>query len=198
MSDRNILLNNLKEQGYNKEIVNAFKKVKRENYLNEDLKTCAYQDHALPIGYEQTVSQPSTIAFMLNLLNLHNKHKVLEVGCGSGYLLNLLAEMDYNLDIHGTELIKELADSSSEKLKDYNNIKVHHTPNSLGLENEAPFDRIIVSAAAKKIPKELFKQLKKNGIMVIPINNSIYKIIKKDNKKQLTEYPGFNFVPLKY
>jgi protein-L-isoaspartate(D-aspartate) O-methyltransferase len=172
--------------------------VQREKYLSDKLQTFAYQDIALPIGYEQTISQPSTIAFMLELLSLYNKHKVLEVGCGSGYLLSILAEMNYNLDIYGTELLIELVNFASERLKEYKNVQIQHTPNSLGLRDKAPFDRIIVSAATSKIPKELFKQLREGGIMVIPIKNSIYKVIKKNNKKQITQYPGFDFVPLKY
>jgi protein-L-isoaspartate(D-aspartate) O-methyltransferase len=198
MRDKDKLFKSLKEQGCDDNIINAFKRVKREKYLSEDLKACAYQDIPLPIGYGQTISQPSTVAFMLDLLSLHNKHKVLEVGCGSGYLLNLLAEIDYNLEIHGTELLKELAVLASERLKSYESVNIYHTPNSLGLKDKAPFDRIIVSAATDKIPKELFKQLKEGGIMVIPINDSLYKIIKRDNKKQITQYPVFEFVPLKY
>jgi protein-L-isoaspartate(D-aspartate) O-methyltransferase len=198
MTDKDKLLKNLKDQGCDENIVNAFRKVEREKYLSEDLQAYAYQDIALPIGYGQTISQPSTVAFMLDLLSLYNKHKVLEVGCGSGYLLNLLTEIDYNLEIYGTELLKELVDIASERLKGYKSVKIYHTPNSLGLKDMAPFDRIIVSAATNKIPKELFKQLKEGGVMVMPINDSLYKIIKKNKKKQITQYPGFSFVPLKY
>jgi protein-L-isoaspartate(D-aspartate) O-methyltransferase len=198
MRDKDKFLKSLKEQGCNDEIIKAFKKVNRENFLNVELKNKAYQDIALPIGYGQTISQPSTIAFMLDLLCLDNKHKVLEVGCGSGYLLNLLTETGYNLNIYGTELLKELLNLAKERLKEYKNVHIYYTPDSLGLKNKAPFDRIIVSAASDKIPKELFKQLKEGGIMVMPVNNSLYKIIKKNNKKQITEYPGFSFVPLKY
>jgi protein-L-isoaspartate(D-aspartate) O-methyltransferase len=198
MTDKDKLLESLERQGYNERIIKAFKKVQREKYLSDKLQTFAYQDIALPIGYEQTISQPSTIAFMLELLSLYNKHKVLEVGCGSGYLLSILAEMNYNLDIYGTELLIELVNFASERLKEYKNVQIQHTPNSLGLRDKAPFDRIIVSAATSKIPKELFKQLREGGIMVIPIKNSIYKVIKKNNKKQITQYPGFDFVPLKY
>jgi protein-L-isoaspartate(D-aspartate) O-methyltransferase len=198
MSDKDKLLKSLKEQGCNEKIVDTFRKVEREKFLNEEVQNHAYRDTALSIGYGQTISQPSTVAFMLDLLSLYNKHRVLEVGCGSGYVLNLLAEIDYNLEIYGTELLKELVDVASERLKKYEHVEIYHTPNSLGLEDEAPFDRIIVSAAADKIPKELFKQLKEGGVMVIPINDSLYKIIKKDGKKQITQYPGFSFVPLKY
>jgi len=198
MKTKNKLIESLKKQGYNEKIINAFKKVQREKYLSDDLQTCAYQDIPLSIGYDQTISQPSTVAFMLDLLSLHNKHRVLEVGCGSGYLLNLLAEMDYNLDIYGTELLEELVKFASERLEEYKNVQIHHTPNSLGLKDKAPFDRIIVSAGTYKIPKELFKQLKEGGVMVIPINDSLYKVIKKNNKKQITQYLGFEFVPLKY
>jgi protein-L-isoaspartate(D-aspartate) O-methyltransferase len=198
MTEKKKLLKDLKAQGCNEAIINAFKRVEREKYLSEDLHACAYHDIPLPIGYGQTISQPSTSAFMLDLLSLYNKHRVLEVGCGSGYLLNLLAKMDYNLDIYGTELLEELANIATKRLNEYQSIKIYHTPDSLGLKDEAPFDRIIVSAATDKIPKELFKQLKEGGIMVIPINDSLYKIIKIENKKQITQYPGFEFVPLKY
>lgn len=198
MSHKDRLLKSLEDQGCDKEIVEAFAKVNREKFLDPEYQNQAYEDVALPIGYGQTISQPSTLAFMLDLLQAHNKHKVLEVGCGSGYLLSLLAEMNPKLEIYGTELLKDLVNIASERLKKYDNVQIYHTPSSLGLKDKAPFDRIIVSAASDKIPNELFKQLKEGGIMVIPVNNSIYKIIKVKGKKNLTEYPGFSFVPLKY
>ncbi len=190
------LINRLKEFGFSKEIVLAFQKIDRERFIPEGLKEFAYEDIALPIGYNQTISQPYTIAFMLSLLDVKDKQKILEIGSGSGYVLALLSILNPSGRIIGVEQIKELADKSKEATKNIKNIKIIHKNGSKGLIEEAPFDRILVSASAKRTPKELIAQLSDDGILVIPVKSSILRIKKNKESTEIEEFPGFSFVPL--
>lgn len=189
------LIESLRHHGFSERIIRAFKETDRENFIPEKEKKYAYEDTALPIGYMQTISQPYTIAFMLNLLELKDEQKILEVGSGSGYVLALISEISKNGKIFGIERIKELAENSRKKLKKYRNIKIIHGSGFRGLKEEAPFDRILVSASAESIPKNLIRQLKDKGILVIPVRESILKIT-KGKKNKIEEYHGFRFVPL--
>ena len=193
------LLQSLKQKGFSKEILNAFSKVKRENFIPREIKSQAYEDTALPIGEGQTISQPYTIAMMLSLLELKPQQKVLEVGSGCGYVLALISEITKS-KVFGIEIIKELAEKSKQNLKDYKNIKVYNRNGAEGLEQEALFDRILISAACKEIPKQLLSQLKENGILVAPVGSkyeqSLVAVQKKKNKFIVRkEIPGFVFVP---
>jgi len=195
------LLNSLKQQGFPSKIIKAFKKVKRENFIPEEIKQYAYEDEPLPIGQGQTISQPYTIAFMLNLLELdkiskkQHKIKILEIGSGSGYVLALINEISKSSEIYAIERIKELANKSKQVLKN-KNIKIINKDGSKGLPKSAPFDRILISAACPKIPEHLYPQLKDNGIIVASVQNSIFQIKKINNKIQKKEFSGFVFVPL--
>ena len=168
------------------------KKIDRKKFVPKEYESLAYEDIALPIGYGQTISQPSTIAFMLGLLEINSNQKILEIGSGSGYVLALLSQAADNLDIYGVEIVPELVDRSKKLLKDIDNIKIFNASSELGLKTKAPFDRILVSASAKEFPKELISQLKEDGIIVCPVKNSIIKY----KNKNIEEYPGFAFVPL--
>ncbi len=190
------LIKRLRSRNFPETIIKAFEKVDREKFIPEEYRRRAYEDIPLPIGYEATISQPYTIAFMLNHLKVKDRQKILEVGSGSGYVLALLSELSPNGKIFGIERIKELAESSQEKLKDYNNVKVIYGNGSKGLPEEAPLERILVSAASNKIPKKLIEQLDFDGIMVIPIKNSIVVITKTKEGNKIEEYIGFRFVPL--
>lgn len=190
------LLKSLKEKGFSDRIVKSFSKADRENFLPEEYKPFAYYDDALPIGYDQTISQPYTIAFMLKLLNIQNNQKILEVGSGSGYVLLLISFLGKNLNIFGIERIKELVEFSKQKLKKYKNIKIIYSQGERGLENEAPFDRILVSASCEKIPQELINQLKLGGVFVAPVKHSIYCVKKYLKKNNIKIFHGFTFVPL--
>jgi len=190
------LIKRLRNRNFPETIIKAFEKIDREKFVLEEYRYAAYEDIPLPIGYGATISQPYTIAFMLNHLKVDDKQKILEVGSGSGYVLALLSELSPNGKIFGIERIKELADSSKEKLKDYSNVKVICGDGSKGLSKEAPLERILVSAASDKIPKRLIEQLDLNGIMVIPIKNSIFVLTKTKEGNIVEEYPGFRFVPL--
>ncbi len=196
MSNKESLLNMLKAQSFPQKIIDAFKKVQREKFVPEESKSHSYKDIPIPLGFGQTISQPYTIAFMLMLLETEDNQKVLEVGSGSGYVLELLSTLNPNGRIFGVERIKELYENSKNLLKDIKNVEVVYGQGEKGLKEESPFDRIIVSAAADTIPQKLANQLKFGGIMVVPVRNSIVVVVKKSGRNEVKQYPGFRFVPL--
>ena len=191
------LIRSLKDYKFPKKIIQALKKVDRSKFIPKSERELAYEDTALPIGYGQTISQPYTIAFMLTQLNIEKRNsKILEIGSGSGYVLALLSKLCPKGKIFGVERIKNLAESSREKLKDYKNIKVIYGDGSKGLKSESPFDRILISASSKELPQKLINQLKINGILVTPVKNSIVVVKKSVKKNHTKEFHGFQFVPL--
>ena len=193
------LIDSLKLKGFSNQILNAFSKIARENFVPEELKNQSYEDTALPIGNGQTISQPYTIAVMISLLEVKPEQKILEVGSGCGYVLALLSELvGKNGKVFGIELIKELAESSKQNLKDYSNIKIYNKNGAEGLKEKAPFHRILISAACEKIPKKLLLQLKEGGILVAPVGEheqSLVAVQRIKNKLIIKEkIPGFVFV----
>ena len=196
--DKQQLLESLKSEGFPNEIVTAFAKVKREDFIPEQYQYLAYEDMALPLENGATISQPYTIAFMLNLLELQpNKNqKILEIGSGSGYVLALISEIIKKGKIYGIEIISSLANKSKKLLKRDKKITILNKDGSNGLPEKAPFDRILISASANEIPSHLYQQLKNNGILVAPVRDSIFQIRKKNKKIEIKEFPGFVFVPL--
>jgi protein-L-isoaspartate(D-aspartate) O-methyltransferase len=196
ISKKRNLLKHLKNKGFSEKLLHAFESVEREKFVPEEYQDLSYEDVALPIGYDQTISQPYTIAFMLRLLNVVDGEKVLEVGSGSGYVLSLLSELNPKGKIFGIERIEELVKSSTSKLREYQNVEVIHSDGSVGFEKESPFDKILVSASAENIPEELIEQLKIGGTLVIPVKQSIYVLKKQKEGNEITEYEGFVFVPL--
>lgn len=193
---KDFLIKSLNNQKFPELIVNAFRVVDRRLYVPEEMEHEAYADTALSIGYGQTISQPYTIAFMLMLLELKDNIKVLEVGSGSGYVLGLVNNISKNSQIYGIERIKELANKSKKVLKSKNNINIIFGDGSKGLMEEAPFDRILVSASSDKIPQKLVEQLNFGGILVVPVKDSIVTVKKTYKENVIREYPGFVFVPL--
>ena len=193
------LIQSLKKKGFSKEILNAFEKVNRENFISKGLRERAYEDTALSIGEDQTISQPYTIAMMLELLNLKKNQKVLEVGSGSGYVLALISQITKS-KVYGIERIKELAEKSKHSLKEYLNIEVYTKNGAEGLKEYAPYNRILISAACKQVPKSLLSQLKNNGILVAPVDSrftgqSLVAIQRKKDKFVIKKkIPGFIFV----
>ena len=183
-----------------KEIIKSFRHIDRKDFVLSQYRKMAYEDIPLPVGYNQTISQPTTVAFMLGLLNPEKNQKILEIGSGSGWVAALLAEIvGPTGKIFGVEIIPELVKFGKDNLQKYNfsNAKILLAGKKLGLPKKAPFDAIIVSAAADKLPMEFVDQLKIDGTLVIPIKNSIYKITKKSDSEIISqELPGFVFVPL--
>ncbi len=184
----------------NKNLINAFLEVKRHLFVEEELMRYAYEDYPLDIGYNQTISQPYIIALMIDSLDITKSDKVLEIGTGSGYqtaILSLLAKEVYTIDINDNLLT--LAKNRLNNLE-YQNIHFKQGNGYFGWIEEQPFDKIIVSCAAEKLPLELIKQLKNNGKMVIPINSYLWQeliLIKKLNDKIHKKSLGaVRFVPM--
>lgn len=194
--DKEELLNHLRKQGCAENIVSAFANVSRENFAPPHLRGYAYEDLPLTIENGATISQPSTIAFMLKLLDLKQGQKILEIGSGSGYSLALISHIIKEGKIYGIELIKRLAVKSKSLLKEDSNISIFNKNGFNGLKEHAPYDRILISASADTIPSHLIHQLKDSGILVAPVNQSIFFIKKENGEIIEKEYPGFAFVPL--
>ena len=190
------LLASLKKKGFSDAVVDAFRKVKREDFVPEHLIGYAYEDIALPVMEGSTLSQPSTIAFMLNLLEVKNNQNILEIGSGSGYVLALLSEINPSGKIYGAEILKELAIRSRNYLKDKSNVEVVIRDGSQGLPEFAPYDRILISASCPEVPTHLLQQLKEDGILVAAVKQSIFQIKKEKGETLEKEFPGFAFVPL--
>ena len=216
-------------------VIEAFREVKRKDFVPDDLKNESDINAPLPIGFGQTISQPLTVAFMLEILRPQPGEKILDIGAGSGWQTAILAyivsdncskskipgldkrsgagknqklklklgnKKNYCGKIYALELIPELADFGKKNIAKYNFIEkgiveVVCKDGSRGLEEEAPFDKIIVAASATREPESLKKQLKIGGRLVVPIKESIWLFIKKDDKIfEEQEFPGFAFVPL--
>ncbi len=182
-------------------ILSAFEQVPREAFVPADLQHRAYEDVALPIGLGQTISQPSMIALMLAALSLSPKHRLLEVGSGSGYVLALLSHI--GCAVFGVERHPELAQRSRETLRAIGNTEaiVHDGDGSLGLLEHAPYDRILVSAGAAYIPEPLLAQLAEGGRLVMPVGGDETQILvtcERDDKGSLHYRAGAScvFVPL--
>ena len=143
--------------------------VDRQKFVPEEYAQSANDDGALPIGYGQTISQPFIVAFMSENLKIDASHKVLEIGTGSGYQSAVLSNLCNH--VYTIEIIDELAKEASSRLKEfgYNNITVHSGDGYKGLPEEAPFDRIMVTAAPKEIPEILVEQLSEGGMMILPM-----------------------------
>ena len=202
------LVNQLIEQKYLKSprIIRAFKKIKRADFVHLELREkegdnfIAEYNAPLSIGYGQTISQPLTVAFMLELLEPKKGDKILDIGSGSGWQTTMLCEIAGEKGfVFAIERIGELKNFGEENVRKYGfkNVEFIARDGSLGLAQEAPFNRIIAAAAAEKVPEIWKEQLKINGRLVTPINGGIWLFVKKDkNQFEEKEYPGFSFVPL--
>ncbi|MCS7201134.1 MAG: protein-L-isoaspartate(D-aspartate) O-methyltransferase [Patescibacteria group bacterium] len=197
------LVNHLIENGVlrSKSIIEAFLKIDRKDFVLEEYHDQAYNDYPLPIGYGQTISQPFTVAFMLELLEPKQGQKVLDIGFGSGWTTCLLASIVEPGKVYAIEIIAEIFEFGKSNIERYNFIKkdivkVYCGDGSKGREEDAPFDRILVSASASHLPQELIDQLANNGILVIPDNHGIWKIKKENGRINKDYFHGFVFVPL--
>ena len=190
------LLADLKTQGFSDNIIRAFESVRREDFVLPENIAYAYYDEPLPIGKYSTISQPSTIAFMLNLMKLGEGHRVLEIGSGCGYVLALMSELTKQSEIFGLEIDHEVCSSAITRMSGYENVHIYCMDGKNGLPEHAPFDRILISAACQGSPRYLLHQLKGNGIIVASVLDSVIRMIRSDNVFKEEVYPGFRFVPL--
>jgi protein-L-isoaspartate(D-aspartate) O-methyltransferase len=182
-------------------VLDAMKRVKRHLFVDEKYWPDAYGDHPLPIGEDQTISQPSLVALMTELLELKSGEKVLEIGTGSGYQAAILAEIAG--EVYTIEIVEPLAKSADKRLKKlgYQNVTVRAGDGYKGWEEHAPFDAIIVTCGAPEILPPLVDQLRDGGIMVSPVgkdneNSVLKKIVKRGDKIEVTNITGVAFVPM--
>jgi protein-L-isoaspartate(D-aspartate) O-methyltransferase len=192
-------------QGYLKSdpLINAFSTVRREEFVPREFMSEAETNIPLPIGYGQTVSQPLTVAVMLELLDLHLEQKVLDVGSGSGWTSALMAHaVGERGKVVAIERIPELFDFGKKNIDKFGFVSMGRVQcvlgdGSDGFDEGAPYDRILVSASAEEIPDTYKRQLVVGGKMVIPIYNSLAYVEKRDDDDFYVErFPGFIFVPL--
>jgi protein-L-isoaspartate(D-aspartate) O-methyltransferase len=182
-------------------VFEAMKKVPRDQFVPKRYKDQAYKDMPIPIGKDQTMSQPYTVAFMTDLLDLKGNEKVLEVGTGSGYQAAILAELAGR--VYSMEIVSELADKAKKNLEKlgYTNVFVKVGSGQKGWKKKAPFDAIIITAGVKgDVPKELINQLKEGGILVAPIGEGYDKQMTRifkdpDGSIKESKLGVFHFVP---
>lgn len=184
--------------------LDAFRDISRENFIVESLKYRAYEDVPLPLIRGKTISQPTTVMIMTSLLELQIGEKVLEIGAGSGYQSAIIAKIITDKGkVITTEVVPELVHFARENLKKakIGNVKVYEEDGSKGMKDEAPFDKIIITAACREFPKPLLEQLKPNGIIVGPVGSQqeqeMVKGVKdKDGHLQLEFLGQFLFTPM--
>ena len=192
----------LKNRGIvNTDVLDAMSLVKRHLFVSRIYRSMAYTDNPLPIGHGQTISQPYVVALMTELLQVDKTHKVLEIGTGCGYqtaILSILSKRVITL-----EVLSSLSKQSQKRLikLGYNNVDFHCADGKLGWKKEAPYDRILVSAAPVTIPETLIDQLAPKGYMVIPVgslNDQLIHIITKDENENIhiKKSTPVRFVPL--
>ena len=204
MSDRtkNMVVNQLRKRGIiNSTVLDAMSTVPRHHFVSRIYRSMAYTDNPLPIGHGQTISQPYVVALMTEFLQVDRNHEVLEIGTGCGYQTAILSILSKKVTTF--EVLSSLSKKSRKRLTKlgYNNIDFHCADGKNGLSKEAPFDRILVSAAPETIPEVLIEQLAPKGYMVIPVG-SLYEqfinIISKDKNGQvhIKKSTPVRFVPL--
>ena len=181
------------------EVLEAMRRVPRHLFVPADQQRHAYSDHPLPIGFGQTISQPYVVAFMTEALAVTKAHRVLEIGTGSGYQAAVLGELAGQ--VYTIEIVEPLAASAGETLKGlgYTNVHVRAGNGFLGWPEEAPFDRVMVTAAPDHVPPALVEQLKEGGLMAVPVGvgEQLLKIMRKTPEGMTTiQTLPVRFVPM--
>ena len=197
----NMIANDIKSRGVkDKATLEAMLAVPRHLFVPEELRSQAYRDGPLPIGYGQTISQPYIVAFMTEVIRPEPDYKVLEIGTGSGYQAAVLSRI---IDtVYTVEIIDELHIKATKLLKDlnYSNVRTKSDDGYFGWEAKGPFDAIVVTAAAEFVPPPLIAQLKEGGRMIIPVGTpfatqQLLLVTKKDGKTKTSNLMFVRFVP---
>ena len=182
-------------------VLRALDEVPREHFVESTYARRAYADQALPIACGQTISQPYVVAYMTEQLGVRSQSRVLEVGTGSGYQAAVLSRLAH--EVVSIERYRTLADQSRERLRSlgYNNVEVVAGDGFAGMPSRAPYDRIIVTAAAETVPQTLLDQLADNGIMILPLGSQdgaqhIIKLTKSETGTQRDNLIPVRFVPM--
>jgi protein-L-isoaspartate(D-aspartate) O-methyltransferase len=191
----------LDERGvHDPRVLEAMDWVPRHEFVPDKLLNQAYNDRALPIGHEQTISQPYTVAFMCQEAHVAAGDRVLEIGTGSGYGAAVLSLLSH--EVHTIERIEALHESARDRLMrlGYENVHCHLDDGSLGLPSEAPFDAIIVAAGAETLPEAFHDQLADGGRLIIPIgplaHQQMFRLTRQGNDFLRDDLGAFGFVPL--
>jgi len=200
-AERRKMVDELRARGIKDErVLTAMAKVPREAFVPEDMRSKSYADSALPIGHDQTISQPFIVAFMTEQLRVQPNDRILEVGTGSGYQAAVLAELAK--DVYTIEILEPLGRDASARLTrlGYSNAHVKVADGSQGWPEVAPFDDVIVTCAPDKVPTPLTQQLKENGRMVIPVgtgmNQQLFLLEKKNGQLVQTAILPVRFVSM--
>ena len=199
-AERARLIEHLGAEIKDKRVLAAMSRIPRERFVPPENRHLAYEDMPLPIGLGQTISQPFIIALMTEALELTGKEKVLEIGTGSGYQAAILAELAQL--VVTVERLPTLAEAAKKVLESlgYGNIEIHLSEETLGWPEEAPYDAIMVTAGAPRVPNDLLAQLAIGGRLVIPVGSrylqELYKITRQRKKNKVQNLGGCRFVSL--
>ncbi|HEY51073.1 MAG TPA: protein-L-isoaspartate(D-aspartate) O-methyltransferase [Dehalococcoidia bacterium] len=199
-SERARLIEHLSREIKDTRVLEAMARIPREQFVPPENRHLAYEDIPLPIGLEQTISQPFIIALMTEALELTGTEKVLEIGTGSGYQAAILAELAQQ--VVTVERLPKLAETAGKVLENlgYSNIEIHLSEKTLGWPEAAPYEAILVTAGAPKVPAELISQLAIGGRMVIPVGSrylqELVKITRQRKKNRIENLGGCRFVSL--
>lgn len=194
------LIKQLASEIRDKRVLAVMAQIPREQFVPAEIRYLAYEDGPLPIGWEQTISQPYIIALMTEALELKGNEKVLEIGTGSGYQTAILAELAKK--VISVERVPALAETAQKTLENlnYKNIEIHLAEETLGWQKEAPYDAIMVTAGAPDIPNDLLDQLDIGGRMIIPagsrFSQELYRVTKRKDKNKVEKLGGCRFVAL--
>jgi protein-L-isoaspartate(D-aspartate) O-methyltransferase len=197
---REALVRSLRLDIHDERVLKAFGSVPRERFVPEQLRRYAYEDRALPIGREQTISQPLMVAIMTQALKLTGDEKVLEIGAGSGYQAAVLSKLAR--EVVSVERIPELAQAALRNLEETGatNVSVYEAGETLGRPEDAPFDAIIVTAGAPRVPRSLIDQLAMGGRLAVPVGDrtaqQLVRATKTDRGVSLEKLGECRFVPL--
>jgi len=195
MVDRQIAARGIRDP----RVLAAMRKVPRELFVPPEYRHEAYDDHPIPIGFGQTISQPYIVAFMTEVLRIEPGNRVLEIGVGCGYQSAVLAEVAS--EVYGVEIIEPLAARASDTLAalGYRSVTIRVGDGNRGWPEHAPYDRVLVAAAARSIPQALVDQLRDEGIMAIPVgefDQDLHILRKRGGSLETIETLGVRFVPL--